>query len=61
MYIDNRNYPGGGPWAWFLATQNLPINVLFYAVFFVLTFLSDLLVVSDCSCYHDESSKPLKS
>ncbi len=44
IYIDNRNYPGG-PWAYFLATQNLAINVMFYATLFVLTFLSDLLVV----------------
>ena len=46
MYIDNRNFPGG-PWAYFLATQQLPINVIFYATLFVLTFLSDLLLVSD--------------
>ena len=45
MYIDNRNYPGG-PWQYFLDTQNLPINVMFYATLFVLTFLADLLVVS---------------
>ena len=45
MYIDNRNYPGG-PWTYFLATQQLPINVIFYATLFVLTFLSDLLLVS---------------
>jgi hypothetical protein len=45
LYIDNRNYPGG-PWAYFLATQNLAVNVIFYATLFVLTFLSDLLVVS---------------
>lgn len=44
IYIDNRNYPGG-PWAYFLATQYLPINVMFYATLFVLTFLSDLLIV----------------
>lgn len=44
IYIDNRNYPGG-PWAYFLATQNLAINVIFYATLFVLTFLSDILVV----------------
>jgi hypothetical protein len=49
MYIDNRNYPGG-PWEYFLATQSLAINVLFYATLFVLTFLSDLLVVSDFCC-----------
>ena len=45
LYVDNRNYPGG-PWAYFLATQNLAINVIFYATLFVLTFLSDCLVVS---------------
>lgn len=48
MYIDNRNFPGG-PWAYFLATQNLAVNVMFYATLFVLTFLSDLLVV--CSVH----------
>ena len=46
LYVDNRNYPGG-PWAYFLATQNLAINVIFYATLFVLSFLSDCLVVSD--------------
>ena len=46
IFIDNRNYPGG-PWAYFLATQNLPINVIFYATLFVLTFLADLLIVSE--------------
>ena len=44
VYVDNRNYPGG-PWAYFLATQNLPINVIFLASYFAVTFLSDLLVV----------------
>ncbi|KJA28373.1 hypothetical protein HYPSUDRAFT_129120 [Hypholoma sublateritium FD-334 SS-4] len=47
IYIDNRNYPGG-PWAYFLATQNLPINVMFYATLFILTFLSDLLILWRC-------------
>ncbi|KAF8634971.1 hypothetical protein AX15_000694 [Amanita polypyramis BW_CC] len=47
IYINNRNYPGG-PWAYFLATQNLPENVIFYASLFVLTFLSDLLVLWRC-------------
>ncbi|KAG6874361.1 hypothetical protein C0995_015097 [Termitomyces sp. Mi166 len=47
IYIDNRNYPGG-PWAYFLATQYLPINVMFYATLFVLTFLSDLLILWRC-------------
>jgi uncharacterized membrane protein len=45
IYINNRNYPGG-PWVYFLATQDLPENVIFIVVLFVLTFLSDLLVVS---------------
>lgn len=45
IYIDNRNYPGG-PWQYFLATQNLPVDVIFFATLFVLTFLSDILVVS---------------
>lgn len=44
VYVDNRAYPGG-PWAFFLATQNLPVNIMFYATLFVLTFLSDMLVV----------------
>ncbi|PFH49790.1 hypothetical protein AMATHDRAFT_4555 [Amanita thiersii Skay4041] len=47
MYISNRNYPGG-PWQYFLATQYLPENVIFYASFFTLTFLSDLLVLWRC-------------
>ncbi|KAJ7658455.1 hypothetical protein B0H17DRAFT_1213202 [Mycena rosella] len=47
IYIDNRNYPGG-PWAFFLATQNAPVNVIFYATLFVLTFLSDILVLWRC-------------
>ncbi|CAA7264858.1 unnamed protein product [Cyclocybe aegerita] len=47
MYVDNRNYPGG-PWQYFLATQNLPVNVMFYAILFVLTFLADLLILWRC-------------
>ncbi|KAJ3499746.1 hypothetical protein NLJ89_g10062 [Agrocybe chaxingu] len=47
MYVDNRNYPGG-PWQYFLATQNLPVNVMFYATLFVLTFLADLLILWRC-------------
>ena len=45
IYIENRNYPGG-PWQYFLDTQSLAINVMFYATLFVITFLCDLLVVS---------------
>ena len=44
VYIDNRDYPGG-PWAWFLASQSLAINVVFYATFFLMTFFADALVV----------------
>jgi hypothetical protein len=44
-YIDNRNYPGG-PVAYFLASQALPINVIFLATFVLLTFFADSLIVS---------------
>ncbi|KAJ7099437.1 hypothetical protein B0H15DRAFT_546800 [Mycena belliarum] len=47
IYIDNRNYPGG-PWQFFLASQSDPVNVIFYATLFLLTFLSDLLVLWRC-------------
>ncbi|KAJ7355387.1 hypothetical protein DFH08DRAFT_954873 [Mycena albidolilacea] len=47
IYIDNRNYPGG-PWAFFLNSQTAAINVIFYATLFLLTFLSDLLVLWRC-------------
>ena len=53
-YIDNRNYPGG-PWAYFLATQNLPVNVMFYATLFIITFLCDTLVVSGSCDVFDTS------
>ncbi|KAF9461369.1 hypothetical protein BDZ94DRAFT_1263869 [Collybia nuda] len=46
-WIDNRNYPGG-PWQYFLDTQALPVNVMFYAFLFVMTFLSDILVLWRC-------------
>ena len=45
MYISHRNYPGG-PWAYFLTTRNRPETVVLFASLLVLTFLSDLLVVS---------------
>ncbi|KAM6498723.1 hypothetical protein JOM56_006671 [Amanita muscaria] len=47
VYINNRNYPGG-PWIYFMATQNMPENVIFIVTLFVLTFLSDLLVLWRC-------------
>ncbi|KAF8899419.1 hypothetical protein BD779DRAFT_82945 [Infundibulicybe gibba] len=56
IYIDNRNYPGG-PWQYFLDTQYLAINVIFYATLFVLTFLSDLLVLWRCWVIWNASGK----
>ncbi|KAI0701260.1 hypothetical protein C8T65DRAFT_545628, partial [Cerioporus squamosus] len=47
IYIENRNYPGG-PWQYFLNTQSLAINVMFYATLFLITFLCDLLVLWRC-------------
>ena len=44
-YVDNRNY-AGGPWQYFLDTQSQAVYVAFYASWFVITFLCDLLVVS---------------
>ncbi|KAI0778961.1 hypothetical protein BD413DRAFT_513116 [Trametes elegans] len=44
LYIENRNYPTG-PWQYFLDTQNLAINVIFYATVFVMTFLCDGLML----------------
>jgi hypothetical protein len=35
-----------GPWQFFLDTQTAAVNVIFFATLFLLTFLSDLLVVS---------------
>ncbi|KAF8808158.1 hypothetical protein BYT27DRAFT_7097781 [Phlegmacium glaucopus] len=56
IYIDNRNYPGG-PWAYFLATQNLAINVIFFATLFVLTFLADMLILWRCWVIWSASGK----
>ncbi|KAF9269447.1 hypothetical protein L218DRAFT_976554 [Marasmius fiardii PR-910] len=47
IYVDNRNYPGG-PWQFFLATQYLADNVIYYTTLFLLTFFSDLLVLWRC-------------
>jgi len=46
-YIDNRNYPGG-PWVYFLNSQALPVNVMFEATLFLITFLCDALVLWRC-------------
>ena len=35
--------------AWFLASANQPLDAIFFASLFALTFLSDLLVVSTYS------------
>ena len=55
MYVDHRNYPGG-PWVYFLETQNLAVNVVFYAALFLLTFFSDMLMVSDQSTFSSGNS-----
>jgi len=47
IYVNNRDYPGG-PWTYFLATQSLPINIIFILSLFTLTFLADLLVMWRC-------------
>ncbi|KAJ3927510.1 MAG: hypothetical protein NXY57DRAFT_926273 [Lentinula lateritia] len=47
MYVDNRNYPGG-PWPFFLATQNWAVNTIFDACLFTLTFLCDALMLWRC-------------
>ncbi|OSD05324.1 hypothetical protein PYCCODRAFT_1533092 [Trametes coccinea BRFM310] len=44
LYIENRNYPGG-PWQYFLNTQDQPVNVIFYACIFVMTFLCDAMML----------------
>nr|GAT55998.1 predicted protein [Mycena chlorophos] len=44
VYIDNS----GGPWAFFLASQTLAVDVMFDAMYFLLTWLSDLLVLWRC-------------
>jgi len=49
-WVDNRNYPGG-PWQYFLDTQALPVNVMFYAFMFVMAFLSDILLVSSAETH----------
>ncbi|KAI0714654.1 hypothetical protein C8Q76DRAFT_840916 [Earliella scabrosa] len=55
IYVDNRNYPGG-PWQYFLDTQSQAINVVFYATFFLVTFLCDLLVLWRCWVIWNASS-----
>nr|GAT49119.1 predicted protein [Mycena chlorophos] len=47
VYIDNRNYPGG-PWNYFLNSQTAAVNVMFLVTLFLMTFLSDLLVLWRC-------------
>ncbi|KAF7289333.1 hypothetical protein MIND_01395300 [Mycena indigotica] len=47
VYIDNRNYPEG-PWEFFLSSQTAAVNVIFLATLFLMTFLSDLLVLWRC-------------
>ncbi|KAF8191259.1 hypothetical protein BJ912DRAFT_964704 [Pholiota molesta] len=41
------NFPGG-PWQYFLSTEYLPINKMFYSTFIAGTFLADLLMLWRC-------------
>ena len=45
MYVENRGYPGG-PWQYFLNTQNAAINVICYVSLCIATSMCDILVVS---------------
>ncbi|KAK2462420.1 hypothetical protein APHAL10511_005554 [Amanita phalloides] len=56
IFINNRKYPSG-PWVYSLATQNLPGNVLLIAAGFLLTYLSDLLVLWRCWVVWNSSGK----
>nr|GAT55997.1 predicted protein [Mycena chlorophos] len=38
----------GGPWTFFLNSQTLAVNVMFDSMYFLLTFLSDLIVLWRC-------------
>ncbi|KAK2462424.1 hypothetical protein APHAL10511_005558 [Amanita phalloides] len=56
IYTNGREYRGG-PWAYSLATQYLPGNVLFLVAGFLLTCLSDLLVLWRCWVVWNSSGK----
>ena len=45
MYVENRLYPGG-PWQYFLDTQDDAINVVWSVSLCTITSMCDLLVVS---------------
>ncbi|VDB94881.1 unnamed protein product [Peniophora sp. CBMAI 1063] len=47
VYIDDRNYPGG-PWAYYLSSQSIPVNIVVQVTLFVLTFMCDVLVLWRC-------------
>ncbi|KAI1786820.1 hypothetical protein LXA43DRAFT_1168927 [Ganoderma leucocontextum] len=47
MYVENRRYPGG-PWQYFLNTQNEPINIICYVSLCVVISMCDLLVLWRC-------------
>lgn len=59
-YVNHQDY-SGGPWNWFLATQYLPEDVLFISFLFILTFLSDLLVLWRCWVIWSSSGKVVAS
>ncbi|KAM5533527.1 hypothetical protein V8D89_012806 [Ganoderma adspersum] len=47
MYVENRGYPGG-PWQYFLDTQNEAINVICYVSLCIAISMCDLLVLWRC-------------
>ncbi|KAI0775501.1 hypothetical protein BD413DRAFT_470355 [Trametes elegans] len=46
-FVDNRDFPGG-PWQFHLLSQAAPASVVYNAGIFVLSFLTDLLVLWRC-------------
>lgn len=54
MYVENRRYPGG-PWQYFLDTQNEAIDIICYVSLCVIISMCDLLVVSMLK-FHCESA-----
>lgn len=45
IFIDNQDYPGG-PWAYYLSAQPLPINLAYRALTIIMSYMGDCLLVS---------------
>nr|VWP02217.1 ATP-binding cassette sub-family A member 8-A [Ganoderma boninense] len=50
MYVENRRYPGG-PWQYFLDTQNEAVNVVWFVSLCVVISMCDLLVTQLWRCW----------